>query len=83
MAPMSNSEARKRHSSHPDPTVAELIDQAYEKGRQDAHARVHEVMRGWAKVARYTSFSLQQRVAAQNLSHVLEELRRVVGNEGL
>ena len=45
-------------------------------------ARVHELMRGWASEASLTSFSPQQHNSRQALSHVLEELRKVVGHEG-
>lgn len=47
-----------------------------------AHARVHELMRGWAGEATLTSFSPQQHAARMSLGHVLEELRKVVGHEG-
>ena len=59
-------------------TVSRMIDEHL----ATAYAPVHDLMRGWARTTDMTAWTPQQGASMAAMTHVLDELRKVVGHEG-
>jgi hypothetical protein len=62
--------------------AADRITRFVDEKLADAYKPIHDLMRGWAKTTDMTAWTPKQGASMAAMSHVLEELRKVVGHEG-